>query len=155
MHTSDRPRTWVLPPAPYALALLLGWWLDRKHWPLKLDDGTVTTLLGWFWVVAGIALAAWALWVFYRHKTTPNPYGAASALCTDGPFRFSRNPIYLADMLILVGVSLLMNTLWPLLFLPLVWAVLHYGVIRHEEAWLTEKFGAAYRDYTARVRRWL
>ncbi|MDO9468589.1 MAG: isoprenylcysteine carboxylmethyltransferase family protein, partial [Thiobacillus sp.] len=92
---------------------------------------------------------------FWRHRTTVNPYMAASSLCTGGPFRFSRNPIYVGDWFILVGVSLLLATWWPLLFAPLIWAMLRYGVIRHEEAHLEAKFGDDYRRYKTRVRRWL
>ncbi|MCA1979353.1 MAG: isoprenylcysteine carboxylmethyltransferase family protein [Thiobacillus sp.] len=150
-----RPRTLILPPAPYAAALVGGWWLDRHRLPLPWDDGAASHLLGWLWLAAGLALFVWTLWTFYRHHTTVNPYGGASALCTDGPFRFSRNPIYLGDWLLLVGVSLLLNTVWPLLFSPLVWLMLRFGVIRHEETHLEAKFGDAYRAYKARVRRWL
>ena len=107
------------------------------------------------WLAAGLALLGWTLWTFHRHSTTVNPYGGASALCTDGPFRFSRNPIYLGDWLILVGISLLLNTIWPLIFAPLIWVMLRFGVIRYEEAHLEAKFGDAYRSYKTRVRRWI
>lgn len=150
-----RPRTLVLPPAPYAAAMLGSWWLDRHWLPLPWDDGAASHPLGWMWVAAGLLLFLWTLWTLYRHRTTVNPYAGASALCTDGPFRFSRNPIYLGDWLVLAGVALLLNTLWPLAFVPLVWLMLRYGVIRHEEAHLEAKFGDAYRAYKARVRRWL
>lgn len=152
---SRRPRTLILPPAPYAAALLGGWWLDRHVMALAVGDGATARVLGWVWLGAGLVLFAWTLWTFHRHRTTVNPYGGASALCTGGPFAFSRNPIYLGDWLILVGVSLLLNTLWPLAFAPLIWATIRYGVIRHEEAHLEAKFGDAYRAYKARVRRWL
>lgn len=150
-----RPRTLILPPAPYAAALLGGWWLDRNLHDLPIDFGVATRPLGWALVGLGLALFVWTLWTFHRHHTTVNPYAAASALCTDGPFRYSRNPIYVGDWLILVGVCLLLHTLWPLLFAPLIWAMLRYGVIRHEEAHLEAKFGEPYRLYKARVRRWL
>lgn len=151
----SRPRTLILPPAPYAAALLGGWWLDRHLLPLAWDAGTAARPLGWLWLSAGLALFAWTLWTFHRHHTTVNPYAAATELCTGGPFRLSRNPIYLGDWFILVGVALLLNTIWPLVFAPLVWALLRFGVIRHEEAHLEAKFGDAYRDYKARVRRWI
>jgi len=93
---------------------------------------------------------------FAANESQPVPMmPIASALCTSGPFRFSRNPIYLGDWLILVGVSLLLSTFWPLLFAPLIWIMLRFGVIRHEEAHLEAKFGDAYRGYKTRVRRWL
>lgn len=150
-----RPRTLILPPAPYAAAIVGGWWLDRNVAALPWDWGAATRPLGGLLVGIGLALFAWTLYTFWRHHTTVNPYKAATSLCTVGPFRYSRNPIYLGDWFILGGASLLLVTWWPLLFAPLVWALLRYGVIRHEEAHLEAKFGEAYRIYRAQVRRWL
>jgi protein-S-isoprenylcysteine O-methyltransferase Ste14 len=150
-----RPRTFILPPAPYAAALLGGWWLDRNENPLPLDWGELNLPLGWLLVGVGLFLSGWTLFTFWRRRTTVNPYKAASELVTDGPFRYSRNPIYLGDWFILGGVALLLRTWWPLLFAPLIWTMLRYGVIRHEEAHLESKFGDAYRDYKTRVNRWL
>ena len=150
-----RPRTLILPPAPYAAALVGGWWLDRHVHALPLDWGLATRPLGWLLTAVGVALLLWTLVTFVRHRTTVNPYKAASSLCTGGPFRFSRNPIYLGDWFILGGVSLLLATAWPLVFAPLIWALLRYGVIRHEEAHLEARFGDDYRAYMKRVRRWL
>ena len=154
-HPAQRPRTLILPPAPYAAALLGGWWLDRNWLALPFDLGAVARPLGWLAVSIGLALFAWTMWTFARHRTTVNPYVGASVLCTGGPFRFSRNPIYLGDWFILAGVSLLLATLWPLAFAPLIWVMLRFGVIRHEEVHLEAKFGDAYRAYKARVRRWI
>ena len=150
-----RPRTLILPPAPYAAALGGGWWLDRHVQPLPLDWGLIGQILGGGLLGIGLVLFVWTLVTFWRHRTTVNPYKAASTLCTGGPFRFSRNPIYVGDWFILAGLSLWLQTAWPLLFAPLVWALLRYGVIRHEETHLEARFGEAYRDYRARVRRWL
>lgn len=150
-----RPRTLVLPPAPYAAALIGGWWLDRHVHAFPLDWGAASRPLGWLLVGIGLALFGWTLATFWHHRTTVNPYKAASSLCTSGPFRFSRNPIYVGDWFILGGVSLLLATAWPLLFAPLIWLTLRYGVIRHEEAHLEAKFGDEYRVYLTRVRRWL
>ena len=149
-----RPRTLILPPAPYAAAMLGGWWLDRKVYALPLDLGAITRPLGWQLLELGLALFIWTLVTFRRHRTTVNPYRAATSLCTEGPFRLSRNPIYLGDWFILAGASLLLATGWPLVFAPLIWAMLRYGVIRHEEAHLEARFGEVYRDYRSRVRRW-
>lgn len=150
-----RPATLILPPAPYAAALVGGWWLDRHVHALPLELGAAGGVLGGLIVAIGLVLFGWTAATLWRHHTTVNPYKAASTLCTDGPFRFSRNPIYLGDWFLLVGISLLLKTLWPLLFAPLIWLLLRYGVIRHEEAHLEARFGDAYRAYRARVRRWL
>lgn len=150
-----RPRTLILPPAPYAAAMLGGWWLDRNVLPLSLNWGEATEPFGWLLVGVGLALFVATLITFWRHHTTVNPYKAASELCTSGPFRFSRNPIYLGDWFILAGVTLLLRSWWPLVFAPLIWAMLRFGVIRHEEAHLEGKFGDTYRQYKTRVRRWI
>ena len=152
---AHRPRTLILPPAPYAAAILGGWWLNGHLVGIPIDLGAMMRPLGWLGIGIGLALSAWTFWTFAYHRTTVNPYSGASALCTSGPFRFSRNPIYLGDWFILAGVSLLLNTVWPLLFSPLIWVMLRFGVIRHEEAHLEARFGDAYRDYMARVRRWI
>ncbi len=149
-----RPHTLILPPLPYAAALLGGWWLDRNMLPLGWDWGAINRPLGWLSIGIGFVLFVATLVTFWRHHTTVNPYKAAAELCTGGPFRITRNPIYVGDWFILVGVALLLKTWWPLLFAPLIWAMIRFGVIRHEEAHLEGRFGDAYRDYKARVRRW-
>jgi len=150
-----RPRTWILPPAPYALALLLGWLLDRKLWSIPWDWGGIGNVLAAVLIGIALALFAWTLLAFWRQHTTVNPYKGASALCTGGPFRFSRNPIYLGDWLLLAAGCLLLHTWWPLLFSPFIWLSVHYGVIRNEERHLEARFGEAYRQYKTQVRRWL
>ena len=151
----DRPHTLVLPPVPYALALLASWWLERQGHALGLGLGQATFPLAGLLVGAGLVLFLWTLYTFWRHHTTVNPYRAATELCTNGPFAFSRNPIYVGDWCIYLGLMIWLKTFWPLVFAPLVWLIVRYGVIRHEEAHLEAKFGEAYRAYRARVRRWL
>lgn len=152
---SDRPRTLILPPAPYAAAIIGGWWLDRHVVQLSLDLGGATRPLAWLAIASGLFLMFWALLSLLRRHTTFNPYAAATRLCVSGPFRFSRNPIYLGDWFLLAGFSLWLATWWPLVFSPLVWAAVRYGVIRYEEEHLAAKFGDEYRHYQASVRRWL
>jgi len=149
-----RPRTLLPPPLVYAAALLAAWWLQPDY-PLPLDLGAATRPLGWVSIGIGLAGFAWALAAIWGHHTTVNPYKAASNLVTSGPFRYSRNPIYLCDWFVYAGVTLLLHTAWPLLFAPLVWAAMRHGVIAHEEAHLEARFGEEYRRYRARTRRWL
>ena len=152
---AQRPRTLVLPPAPYAAAMLGGWWLDRQVLALPLDLRGANRPLSLLVLTLGLGLMAWAFLTFRRHRTTVNPYRGANTLCTGGPFRFSRNPIYLGDWLVLGAAALWMGSLWPLVFAPLIWLILRHGVIRHEEAHLEARFGEEYREYSRRVRRWL
>jgi protein-S-isoprenylcysteine O-methyltransferase Ste14 len=80
---------------------------------------------------------------------------STTALVTEEPFRYSRNPIYVVLTLLYLGVAFLVNALWILLLVVPVLVVIRYGVIAREEAYLTRKFGDAYHQYTTQVRRWL
>ena len=149
-----RPLTLIPPPLVYAAALLAAWWLQGRL-PLPLDLGELAWPLGWVLIGIGLAGFAWALAAIWGHGTTVNPYKAASNLVTHGPFRYSRNPIYVSDWFVYGGAMLLLKTAWPLLLAPLVFLVMRYLVIAHEETHLEARFGAEYRDYRMRVRRWL
>lgn len=149
-----RPRTLLPPPLVYALALGAAWWLEGR-WPLGFERHAFTRAFGWGLIGLGLAGMFWALAAIWRRRTTVNPYKAASALVTTGPFAYSRNPIYVSDWLVYAGVTLLFASTWPLLLAPAVWWVMRYAVIAHEEAHLLARFGDDYRAYQARVRRWL
>ncbi|APZ94371.1 methyltransferase family protein [Fuerstiella marisgermanici] len=111
--------------------------------------------LGWSTVALGTALLGWALVTFVWMKTAIYPNRPARQLVAQGPYRFSRNPMYVALTVITVGVSLLADNLWMLTLLPLVLIALTKLVIQPEERYLAETFGASYQSYQARVRRWL
>lgn len=146
-----RPATLLPPPLVYAAALGVAWVLHSSlPLPFPKFPGT-----GWMLVALGGALMLWAAWTLFRHHTTVNPYAGVAHLVQSGPFAFSRNPIYLADSVVYFGVMLIWGNLWPLLLYPLVWATIHYGVIRNEEAHLGAKFGDAYQKYCRHVRRWI
>jgi protein-S-isoprenylcysteine O-methyltransferase Ste14 len=103
----------------------------------------------------GVLLAVSSLGLFRAARTTTVPFGTASKLITWGPYRFSRNPMYVSLVLTYLGVAGLQAQIWPLLLLPLTVAYLHRTVIPFEEARLREVFGEAYERYCARVRRWI
>jgi len=100
-------------------------------------------------------LATWGVVTMRRAGTNVRPDQPALVIVVDGPFRFSRNPLYLALTGFYLGVSMLINTVWPPFLLPVLLAFLHWGVIRREEHYLEAKFGSTYLNYKARVRRWL
>jgi len=112
-------------------------------------------LLGGTLSVLGIALAVWGRLAMARAGTDPNPRHPATALVVDGPFRFTRNPLYIALTIFYLGLTAMVNSLWPLILLPGVLIVMQRGVVEREERYMERKFGEAYRAYRARVRRWL
>ncbi|PYO67712.1 MAG: isoprenylcysteine carboxyl methyltransferase [Gemmatimonadetes bacterium] len=143
------------PPFVYALGFGIGYALDRlKPAPVGVDGGA-RTLLGWVLAGAGVALAASAIVLFRRAGTSPVPIQPTTALVVRGPYRLTRNPMYIGLAALYVGVTLLINSLWPLVVLPVVLIVIRWWVIAREEAYLERKFGDEYRAYQARVRRWL
>ncbi len=80
---------------------------------------------------------------------------ATNAIVTTGPYRFSRNPIYAGLSLIYAGLALGLALWWTLALLPVIWIILHFGVVRREEAYLEARFGQAYKDYRSRTRRYI
>jgi len=142
------------PPVLYAVPLGLGLLLERAI-PAPLLPRTLARLLGGSLVAGATAVEAWFILTMRRAATPINPRKPVARLVTDGPFRVSRNPSYLALAALYIGIASLVNTRWPLFLLPTVLAVVQRGVIEREEQYLERKFGDEYRRYRARVRRWL
>ena len=145
------------PPLLFALGLAGGWLLDRAvALPLAPPAARpIVALAGWLLLAGGVALSAWAVATFRGARTSIIPNRPASRLVVHGPFRFSRNPMYAGLTLLYLGAVCLLDSLWPLLLLPAVIALLHLTVIRLEERYLGAAFGAAYDAYRRRVRRWV
>jgi len=150
----DTAQVLVLPPLVYGAAFIMGLLLHLLF-PLPILSTTLARGIGVVCVLVSLPLALATLRVLSRARTPVDPMKPTTALVTEGPFRYSRNPIYVALTLLYVGVALLINALWILLLVVPAVLVLRYGVIAREEAYLTRKFGDAYRQYTAQVRRWL
>lgn len=148
----------LLPPLVFLVPLLVGIVLGRLvPWRLPSTGAwpTVLTVTGAVLFVAGLALMAWAAYVMWRHETTVIPWARVDHLMTGGPFRYTRNPIYLGDLLVYLGVTLVAGTWWPIVLLPAPIVVMQRFVIAREEAYLGERFGQEYAAYRARVRRWV
>lgn len=145
-----------VPPPPLVYLAFIGcaWGLARAV-PLDLPSHEMTAYVGWVMIGMGVLLMGFAALEMHRHRTTINPYGIPSSLLQSGPFRFSRNPIYLADTLIYCGIAFLLASLWPWLLLPLLIVCMQRTVIEREEHLLKRLFGDEYRTYLRRVRRWL
>ena len=154
--SSDTSGVRVIPPLVYVGLFLMGYAVHRFA-PLRLwgDPPRVARLVGWGLVAAGVLLGASAVRLFRRAGTTPNPTRPTTALVLHGPYRFTRNPMYLGLGLAYLGAALLVNSVWPVVLFPAVILLVQRWVIAPEEAYLERKFGAEYRAYRARVRRWL
>jgi len=132
-------------------AVTLGRW-----WPLTWPgiDDTIARAIGIGLGVAGVALLVWAILTLRRHGTTVLPDAAATTLVTSGPFHFRRNPIYLADALILLGVAELTKNAWFVAAAVAFALLVTWLAILPEERHLEKRFGKAYLDYKAKTRRW-
>jgi len=131
-------------------AFLLNWFL-----PLPFEFPKALEWTGYIFVFAGLGFAVSAVSRFGRMQTTLDPHGSVSAIVTSGPYRFSRNPIYLGFVCTLIGLPLAVGNYWGVVLSPLLMLLLYRLVIKHEEAYLEKKFKDVYTSYKSRVRRWL
>jgi protein-S-isoprenylcysteine O-methyltransferase Ste14 len=106
-------------------------------------------------IVLSIGLMLWAARLFNRADAGIIPFTPATSLVVVGPYRFTRNPMYLGMAGTLLGVALLFGTLAPLMVIPVFVALVEWRFIRAEEAMLAATFGDAYTQYKSRVRRWV
>jgi len=138
----------------YLISLVVGA-LIQVAAPLPFVARTLAAPLGAFLVVVAIALCSFSFAKF-RAAGTPVPARKpTTAIVRTGPYRFSRNPIYLAFSLFQFGIAMCVNSVWLLVTLVVALALIHYVVIPREEEYLERRFGAQYLDYKASVRRWL
>ncbi len=144
-----------LPPPAYLVgAIVLMLFLDRAL-PIARFHSPWTAVAGAILAAAGVALHVRATNHFRRRATTAEALGDASTLVTDGPYRRSRNPMYLAGLIMLVGVGLVLESASPFLVVPLFGWLIWTAYVRREEAMLAERFGEEYDAYRSRVRRWI
>lgn len=153
-NLSDTPQVIIFPPLLYVGALLLGLLIHLSS-PLPLMPRALAMVLGLVLTVSATTLLAAAVQAMQQAGTNINPNQPTTMLVEQGPFRFSRNPIYLGFTLLYAGISMIANGLWMVLPLPIILAVMHFGVIAREEKYLEHKFGTDYWTYKSRVRRWI
>lgn len=155
MHKApaDTAHVLILPPLLYGAACGLGILLHLL-WPIAILPSTLARGVGGLCILGACTLASMACRVLWRVHTPVDPLRPTTTLVTTGPFRYSRNPLYLALTTFYVGVACLANALGLLLLVVPALVVLRYGVIAREEAYLARKFGAAYQQYTMQTRRW-
>jgi protein-S-isoprenylcysteine O-methyltransferase Ste14 len=144
----------ILPPTYFFVAIVS---MVVLHFLLPLGQLIVLPwrLLGVLPLVVGAHIDVRADRAFKEHRTTVKPFEVSSALVTDGVFSFSRHPMYLGMLLILVGIAILQGSLTPCLVVPVFAILIDLIFIRVEECMLKETFGQQYEEYRNRVRRWI
>ncbi len=151
---ADRPGVLVHPPLLFGGTFAVGMLLHALR-PTPISSLGATRGAGVLLILAGVSLAVWGRRTMVRAGTNVNPKLPATTLVVTGPFRYVRNPLYTALSLLYAGLALAVNAAGPLLLLPAVVCVLHFGVVRREERYLETKFGEAYLRYKAVTRRWI
>ena len=150
----DSPRFHLWPPvaiaAPWSVGFILGRELGEGA-----DLAASLVLTGWACIAAFAVWNGWCLLLFARANTGLLPGQSTTRLLTSGPYRVSRNPLYVGLLVLYVGCALAAEALLPLLLLPVAWAGLHWGAVLPEERYLVTVLGAPYEEYRSRVRRWL
>jgi protein-S-isoprenylcysteine O-methyltransferase Ste14 len=144
----------VRPPFVYLVALLIGVGLDLVR-PARWLPAEFAAWVGIPIIVAALALFVSSIRRFQALGTPVPGNKPATAIVKSGPYRFSRNPIYLAFSLLVLGIACALNSLWLLATLAAAVSVMSFVVIPREERYLERRFGAEYLDYKAQVGRWL
>src|SRR5215468_10612935 len=143
----------VRPPLAWGLAVVAGFALD---WLVPVRFVPADLPAGWLGAVVfvlALALFAWAIVTITRAGSNVPTNRPTTAIVEGGPYRFTRNPIYLAMVLGLIGLAVAFDKLWLLMLLVPFALIIRYGVVAREEAYLERKFGDVYRGYRWRVRR--
>jgi len=153
MDTSP-PRGPLIPPI-YFLAALAAMGLLHFFLPLTILLSSPYRFAGAGLIVLSLGAGFWAVYLFRRADTGVVPFTPATAFVASGPYRLTRNPMYLSMAGILLGTAIVLGSLAPLLVIPAFMALIEWRFILAEEAMLLAAFGEAYAGYKARVRRWL
>jgi protein-S-isoprenylcysteine O-methyltransferase Ste14 len=157
MSTTDHADVAIKPPFLFLGALAIGCLLSLVV-PIGPGLGSangVALATGLAFVVIGFALTAWSARAFHLAGTSVVPGETSTALVTSGPYKITRNPIYIGFILVYFGVAIVLTSMWILLLLVPVLIILQRGVVEREEVYLEREFGEAYRKYKARVPPWL
>ncbi|WP_237215162.1 methyltransferase family protein [Falsiroseomonas oryziterrae] len=142
-----------VPPPVIATAVMVAAWVLDRIWTVQI--GPPATALGGMVIFLSVALVGWAVLALVKAGNDPRPDRPDAAMVESGPYRFSRNPIYLGFLLAATGLALMWGTLWGWIGVVVTHGLLDRLVIAKEEAYLAGRFGAAYEAYRARVRKWM
>lgn len=153
--TPEAPKVRFPPPLVYLGFIGLSLIIERFIAVPSIGLGAAHLWFGAFALTAGLAIVIGPITLFSRTGEDPVPWTPTAKIIDTGIYAYTRNPMYLGMAIAYVGIALLVDSLVALLLLPLVISIIQTQVIAKEEAYLGATFGAAYRDYCARVRRWI
>jgi protein-S-isoprenylcysteine O-methyltransferase Ste14 len=154
----DNAQVRIPPPILLLVCLIAGWGL---HWG---RSWLILPATGWFGprvalscslILLGLGLVGYCAWQFKNAQTRIEPWQATSSIIVKGPYRYSRNPIYVGFALAAAGIAFAFNSYWMLLSVPAFVLIANKLVIAKEERYLERKFGEAYLNYQRETRRWL
>ncbi|MGC3955081.1 MAG: isoprenylcysteine carboxylmethyltransferase family protein [Propionicimonas sp.] len=151
----DAPSYRIWPPIALGVPLGIGLGLTAAGYDPVALPKAAAAVIGWVLIVCFGFWNGWALILMARHETALLPGGSTRTILDRGPFRASRNPLYLGLIALTAGVALVVPSFWGLIGVPVGAGLLWWGAIVSEERYLDAKFGEQYRQYRTRVRRWL
>lgn len=146
------------PPLVGLLTILIGYGLGKL---VPIMDDFLVPAPARYWVggticiAAAIVLVVWPFKLFRKIEQDPKPWTPTPELIVTGPYKFTRNPMYLMMVLVCFGFSIILDEAWVFVLAPVCGYVIYLTAIRHEEVYLEEKFGDSYREYRKSVRRWI
>ncbi|MCZ6473062.1 MAG: isoprenylcysteine carboxylmethyltransferase family protein [SAR324 cluster bacterium] len=144
----------IAPPPLILLGFLMVGFLTDTLWPIPLLPAAVQYPLGAVLIASAVTLCVLAIREFAHARTNISVNKPSLAVVHSGPYKYSRNPIYLSAAIAYVGIAIMADNVWLLLLLKPLLVTLSFGVIDREEKYLEGKFGEDYRNYKAAVRRW-
>jgi protein-S-isoprenylcysteine O-methyltransferase Ste14 len=153
-HSKDSPDVIAFPPAVFLTALGVGMFLNWLV-PMGSFASESFRVMGAIVAALGTSVCAWGYYTLRRASTNVRPDRPATTLVTSGPFRYSRNPLYVSVTVIYLGIALTVGSIWLLITLIPALVITHWRIVLREEKYLEARFGDNYRAYKTRVHRWL
>lgn len=153
-ESENSPGIIIPPPFYYLTGFLFAYAINRLY-PIPMFGRTISVALAMIFLLPSAILGIWSLFEFWNANTTLRPDKSSSFLVVIGPYRITRNPMYLSLTLLYIGLGFLLSIAWAFFFLPVIIFIMNSYVIRREELYLETRFGEQYCLYKNQVRRWL